>query len=42
MSSLLSDFMAYHDVLASFIGAICELISSSYGNTSADVTNNQT
>ena len=37
-----TDFAGYLDVFASCIGAICGLISSCHGNTSADVTNNKT
>ena len=42
MSKSQTDFSQYLDVSTSCIGAICVLISSCNGNTSPDVTNNQT
>ena len=41
-SSSLTDSEGCLDVSASSLGAICGMIPSYHGNTSADVTNNQT
>ena len=41
-SSSQTDSVGYLDVSALCIGAICGMIPSCHGNTSADITNNQT